>query len=95
MSPQTSSYAGSPAASKPVPTKGRIVFYTQPGAHDTTGTIKSLEEIPAIIQGVNQDGTLTLWLFGDLQMSLKKKVSAGGPNGDVPTAGCWHWPPRV
>jgi hypothetical protein len=80
---------------KQVPTMGRIVFYTQPGGHDGSGKIKSLDVIPAMTQSTNSDGTLNLWLYGDVQVSKKNRVPAGGPNGDVPAAGCWHWPPRV
>lgn len=68
-----------------LPTPGRIVLF----CHPEDPQVQS----PAIVQRANADGTLGLWVFADA-IQRNEQVSAGGPDGDVPTPGCWIWPPR-
>ncbi len=67
------------------PTMGRIVHY-QERDYDTT--------YPAIVERVNPNGTLRLWVLGPTGLRLLDAASAGGPDGDTPTPGCWNWPSR-
>lgn len=73
------------------PTKGRIVFYTHDGSDP--GRAAGVQD-PAIVQAVNPDGTLNVWVFGSTRVEMQDNVSAGGPNADVASPGTWMWPPR-
>lgn len=88
------------ASASPRPTIGRTVLFTEVTHKD--GKAVGMPELAATVQKVNPDGSCKLWVFGDVAMYLKNSVHAGGVNGDgvlgvddVPTPGCWHWPPRV
>lgn len=74
------------------PSIGRIVIYQHPGSAD--GKYPAVQS-PAIIQAVNEDGTLRLWVFGPWGQHLNPSCSAGGPDADMPTPSCWTWPARV
>lgn len=87
------------AAQKPSP--GRMVIFTE-SVTDAKGKVTALGDSPAVIQRVNIDGTVRLWVFGELQVFLKQNIHPGGANldgvlgtDDLPTPGCWHWPARV
>lgn len=65
----------------PKPSMGRIVIYTHPGTEPR-------EQSPAIVQKINADGSLKLWVFAE--------------RGITPTnaeqgkeAGQWDWPERA
>lgn len=67
------------------PSIGRIVIYNHPGSAD--GTYPPAQS-PAIIQGVNPDGTCRLFIFGPKGQHMDNHVQGDGP--------CqWNWPPRV
>lgn len=74
------------------PSIGRIVLYNHPGSAD--GKYPPTQS-PAIVQGLNEDGTLSLWVFGPWGIHLNKACSAGGPEADTPSPSTWIWPPRV
>lgn len=46
---------------------------------------------PVVSPGGAVLGEAQFWNVG----KVVKKVSAGGPNADQPSHGCWTWPPRV
>lgn len=75
-----------------LPTIGRIVLYNHPGSAD--GLYKPSQS-PAIVQAVNRDGTLKLWVFGPLGFQIMPSIPAGGPDVDTPSPSTWIWPPRV
>lgn len=64
----------------PTPTIGRILQYL-----DHQGKI-----VPAIVTGVNADGTVDLHVFPTNVMQVKE-ISASAESG----AGGWRWPPRM
>ena len=72
---------------EPTPSIGRIVVYNHPGSADGKfGAKKS----PAIIQAVNEDGTVEMLVFsvyGGLFFNHNVVQGDGG--------GQWNWPPRV
>jgi hypothetical protein len=69
---------------KQSPSIGRIVHFHEDGG-----------PYAAIITAVNQDGTAELATVGRNSLYFQHNVSMGGPEGDVPTKGCWTWPPYV
>lgn len=67
------------------PTIGRIVHYTNLGAHVA----------PAMITEVNDDGTVTLHVFyKNGQVDLPRIERAKQPAGSVEAEGKWQWPDR-
>ena len=68
------------------PSIGRIVVYNHPGSAD--GTYPPTQS-PAIVQGVNDDGTIRAWVFGPWGIHLNPAIA----QGDGPTQ--WNWPRRV
>lgn len=66
------------------PTVGRIVFYNNTGLD---GLPK--DQHPAIVQHVNDDGSVRLWVFGAFNYSIQNNVTEGTGLGQ------WSWPPRV
>ena len=80
------------------PTIGRIVIYTGAGR-----LAPSVHEVPAIVTGVNEDGTVDLTAFppGVTPTPLRGIPEKGGepkPDaaGNAPRIdpGSWSWPPR-
>lgn len=66
------------------PTIGRIVLYGQ-----LNGLPAVRERHPAIVQAVNDDGSVRLFVFGPASYSIQNNVTEGeGP-------GQWIWPTRV
>lgn len=65
------------------PTMGRIVIYREVVA------VGGEDLMPAIVQGVEQDGTLRLCVFGRFSQSMRYNVKEGTEEGT------WQWPPRV
>ncbi len=65
------------------PSIGRIVIYHHPGSADGTHPAR---QSPAVIQQVNADGTVDLWVFGPHGFHKN--------NGTVQGTGpCqWDWP---
>jgi hypothetical protein len=49
----------------------------------------------AIITALNENGTVELMTMGRNSIYFQHGVSMGGPDGTVPTKGCWTWPPFV
>ncbi len=70
------------------PTIGRIVLY-HPGDAGEWSPFRS----PAIVQAVNGDGTLNLWVFGPHFIQNVPSVREDADGGGDP--GTWSWPPRV
>lgn len=69
-----------------MPTIGRIVIYNHPGSED--GTLPPTQ-YPAIIQGVAEDGSLRLFVFGPKGQHVTESLT----QGDGPSQ--WNWLPRV
>jgi hypothetical protein len=65
---------------------GRMVIYNHPGSLD--GKHKPMQS-PAMIQRVNEDGTLFLWVFGPYGISFNPSIK----QGDGPSE--WNWPVLV
>jgi len=74
------------------PTVGRIVHYHSFGTPG--GEFKPLPRA-AIVTQVNDDGTIGLCAINPTGLFFHERCSAGGPDADSPTPGCWTWPPRV
>jgi len=76
----------------PKPTLGRIVLYRSLG--DADGLYPP-EDHPAIVTGINTDGSVSLHVFyktGGFDMpAVYESKEAIGPN----TRGHWRWPPRA
>jgi len=72
------------------PTVGRIVHYQHPGSAD--GKYAPVVS-PAIVQAVNEDGSLRLWVFGPwgLHIAERCRQSTSFP----PDPSSWFWPPRA
>lgn len=68
------------------PTMGRIVFYHHPGSLD--GRYQPCYS-PAIIQHVETNGNVMLWVFGRYGVQFAHDCS----EGDGPCQ--WSWPPRA
>lgn len=69
------------------PTIGRIVVYNHPGSADRKFPPK---QSPAIVQRVNEDGTVELFVMSTYGgIFFNHNVS----QGDGPSQ--WNWPPRV
>lgn len=68
------------------PSQGRIVIYHHPGSADGKYPPQTS---PAIIQAVEEGGTVRLWVFGPKGLFTDGGISFGeGP--------CqWSWPPRA
>ncbi len=73
------------------PTIGRIVHYHSYGTPG--GEFKS-EARAAVVTAVNENGTIDLFIMNPTGIFLNRGISAGGPDADTPTPGCWNWPPR-
>ncbi len=74
------------------PSVGRIVHYQSYGT--PKGEFKSLPRA-AVISAVHENGTVDVVVFNPEGLFFNKGLSMGGPDGTVPTPGCWNWPPRV
>ncbi len=75
------------------PSIGRIVIYNHPGSADG---LHSPKQSPAIVQKVNDDGTLEMVVFsvyGGLFFNHNVKQSTA-PAGGVPDPSSWEWPTR-
>ena len=73
-----------------VPSIGRIVHYTNLG--DADGKYPP-EAQAALVTGVNDDGTVALWVFyktGFFSMPTVAQSEGGGME-----RGRWNWPPQV
>jgi hypothetical protein len=73
--------------SEPKPSIGRIVVYNHPGSADGKFPAK---QSPALIQKVNEDGTIEMVVFsvyGGLFFNHNVE-QGGGPSQ-------WNWPTRV
>lgn len=77
------------------PSVSRIVIYRIAGPTEAHPDDSVVEE-PAIIRGVNADGTVNVYVF-DGETGRKSAVPEDdGAGGDEhPRPGTWHWPPRV
>ena len=71
------------------PSIGRIVHYTNPGDPDGKSPPTVL---PAIITGVNADGTVSLHVFWNNVGSSQQAVAKIGSEAAI---GMWSWPERV
>lgn len=71
----------------PIPTKGRIVFYTAHFDSDQSAGIPNIN--PAIVVDVNADTSLNLFVLF-VNGSYTKTGVVEGSAGD---RGTWHWPP--
>jgi hypothetical protein len=69
------------------PSIGRIVIYNHPGSAD--GTFPPMQS-PALVQRVNEDGTVKLVVFSVYGGLFFNPDVA---QGDGPCQ--WNWPPRV
>jgi hypothetical protein len=67
-----------------------VHFHKLVGQGDPLG-----EPLAAIITKLNEDGTVGLAVFDEMEIVMMKSVSMGGPEGTTPTGGCWNWPPYV
>ena len=68
------------------PSQGRIVIYNHPGSAD--GKYPP-QKSPAMIQAVEEGGTVRLWVFSPQGLF----VDGGIAQGDGPCQ--WNWPPRA
>lgn len=76
------------------PSIGRIVIYNHPGSADG---LHAPKQSPAIVQKVNEDGTLEMVVFsvyGGLFFNHNVRQSTA-PEGANPDPSSWQWPTRV
>ena len=69
------------------PSQGRIVIYRHPGTADGT-SLGPVQTSPAIVQDLNEDGTVSLWVFGPTGLFMNDRTHYG----DGPCQ--WSWPKR-
>lgn len=71
------------------PTVGRIVHYqaSEPNPEKPN-------PMAALVAGYTPEGKVLLHVFA-ANGSFITDASAGGPDGNTPTLGCWNWPPRA
>ncbi len=75
------------------PSVGRIIHYTSLGSADGK---YSPELVPAIIVGVNDDGTVALHTFYRTgQFNLNSVEHTLETAGTAPARGKWAWPERI
>lgn len=76
------------------PSIGRIVVYNHPGSADG---LHAPKQSPAIVQKVNEDGTLEMVVFstyGGLFFNHNVPKSTAY-EGEQPTPSSWEWPKMV
>lgn len=76
--------------SYPLPSIGRIVIYNHPGSADG---LHPKKQSPAIVQKVNEDGTLELFVmsvYGGIFFNHNVKQATTEQE-----ASTWQWPERV